>query len=143
MIVLINALYADQLAGLIEGQIRCDKPCRIYSSMCRLLIMDLCLTYGVSTRNVAPMLRSILKELTGIVIRDVASKTFVIRMLKEPRIVSLKHIHEEMSNFHNETLSSDGTEKYSKSFHSSVLTCERGPLLFGRDTLVMELRTPF
>lgn len=58
--------FAGSFPTVIQERIRESTVGRPYTATLRLLIMELCFTFGVSTRNVSPLLKLVLKELTGV-----------------------------------------------------------------------------
>ena len=76
------------------------------------------LSMNVGIKNVEPVIRCVLKHMTGIMVDELPQSTTLVRMLAEMKGLSCQQIVEELHDHDNLTLHSDRTTKFGQHYYS-------------------------
>ena len=76
------------------------------------------LALNVGIRNVEPVIRSVLKHMVSIEVKELPQSTSLVRMFAEMKGLACQQLAEELGKQENLTLHSDGTSKYGQHYYS-------------------------
>ena len=68
--------------------------------------------YNVGIRNVEPVIKSVLKHIVSIEVKELPQSTSLIRMFAEMKDLTCQQLAEELGKQEDLTLHSDGASKY-------------------------------
>ena len=76
------------------------------------------LALNVGIRNVEPVIRSVLKHIVSIEVKELPQLTSLVRMFAEMKGLACQQLAEELGKQENLTLHSDGMSKYGQHYYS-------------------------
>ena len=112
----INSFLKDREVQVFQEGKYCDEVRQVYEDL---------LCYGLGSRNIEPVIRTVLKKLAGLDAGRLPKASFAKYMLLEARTLAQLQIADELSGGGNDipvesnnTLQSDGTSKQKRSFQT-------------------------
>ena len=84
------------------------------------------LSMNVATKQVEPVIRSVLKNIASIDVEALPSQSTITGMLAEMKCLAYQQISDEICQEENLTLHSDGTSKFGEHYESYQISTEKG-----------------
>lgn len=94
------------------------------------------LSMNVGVNHVEPVIRSVLKNIVSIEVKELPQSTTLIRLFTEMKALSCQQLSEELTKKENLTLHSDGTCKFGQHYYSFQVSASNSVYSLGLAELV-------